>query len=197
MTLGVGHLGCFNEDLFLRDYGRYASLISGAIHKSSMGTTSSSQIQAAYAESCRPGLVSFVGQTGAGKSTLVRMLIKTATHRYEKMPIPIAGSPGQDLSTTAGIHLYADPNTIGSTRPILYADSQGLEGGSREPVATKYRLGRLASGSSQSHVQSVERHIIWANDDLRRSTDFAVTHLYPRILFTFSDVVLFIHRNPR
>jgi hypothetical protein len=134
----------------------------------------------------------------------VRLLIKTATQSLaDKVPCPVAGTPGQDLSTTAGIHLYADPNTIGSAKPILYADSQGSGGGTREPMAAIYRRARPSIASIQlselpaDAQHSVERHITWANDDITRSTEFAVTHLYTRILFTFSDVVLFIHRNPR
>jgi hypothetical protein len=134
----------------------------------------------------------------------MRLLIKTAKSSLAgKAPVPIAGAPDQDSSTTAGIHLYADPDTVGSAKPILYADSQGLDGGTREPMAAKYRRARSSITSTEHSLSSLdiqysaERQITWANDDTKRSTEFAVNRLYPRILFTFSDVVLFVHRNTR
>jgi hypothetical protein len=51
-----------DEDLVFQDYGRFADLIA---------EMASRKRQRRY-----PGLVSFVGQTGAGKSTLVRLLIE-------------------------------------------------------------------------------------------------------------------------
>lgn len=52
------------SDLLFQDYGRYANL---------MAQMSGRKRQVRY-----PGLVSFVGQTGAGKSTLVKLLIEVS-----------------------------------------------------------------------------------------------------------------------
>jgi energy-coupling factor transporter ATP-binding protein EcfA2 len=192
--------------LYLRDYGRYESLITGATTydpRSSRKPSSVLSQDTAAEQSCHPGLVSFVGQTGAGKSTLIKLLIRTAKHELARTaPAPISGDSEHTMSTTAGIHLYADPNTAGSDKPILYADSQGLDGGTTEPIALRYRRARSSVASTESFTSldtqySNNEKIRWANDDTTRSIEYAVNRLYPRILFTFSHVVLFIHRNPR
>jgi hypothetical protein len=41
------------------------------------------------------------------------------------------------------------------------------------------------------------RELHWAKSPLERTRQFIVAKFYPRLLFTFSDVVIFVHRNPR
>lgn len=43
----------------------------------------------------------------------------------------------------------------------------------------------------------VTRKIAWADTPATQKREFAVGQLYPRILYTFSDVVVFVLRNPR
>lgn len=44
----------------------------------------------------------------------------------------------------------------------------------------------------------VSRKISWALGDKEKSKrEFAVTELYPKVLYTFSDVVVFVLRNPK
>lgn len=38
---------------------------------------------------------------------------------------------------------------------------------------------------------------MWADTPQTQKREFAVGNLYPRILYTFSDVVVFVLRNPR
>jgi hypothetical protein len=42
------------------------------------------------------------------------------------------------------------------------------------------------------------RELVWASEDAsRRTRNFAVANLYPRLLFSFSDTIIFVLKNPR
>ncbi len=143
--------------------------------------------------------------TGAGKSTIIKLVIDLKT-KVERFPSPVVGAAGFDVPTSGDVHLYSDPQTYMSDNPILYADCEGLKGGEREPLGARLRrkdkpskVGRVDSFERQ--VQKIhhtsEREITWANTNAKRSREFTVTHLYPRLLYTFSDVVVFVLKNPR
>ena len=73
-----------------------------------------------------PRLVSFFGDTGTGKSTVIKNLCQILNNPFEQNRepgnVPVAGSQSQvEDSTTSGIHLYADPRTEWDPRPIIYA----------------------------------------------------------------------------
>ncbi|KXL44953.1 hypothetical protein M433DRAFT_145584 [Acidomyces richmondensis BFW] len=47
-----------------------------------------------------------------------------------------------------------------------------------------------------SHLSNLQvRSIQWANTDESRQCEYAVTALYPRLLYIFSDCVVFVLRN--
>lgn len=176
------------------DYGRYASLMASISPIESMGNR-------------YPQIVSFIGVTNAGKSTLIKMLVNhesqsVNTENRNMFPSPIVGSVVNDTVPTSGdVHLYADPSTHAEQLPILYADCEGFEGGERVPLGARSRHRRQLSDqesrdpSKPSHVHS--RTIEWANSEEARQREYAVTRLYPRLLYTFSDCVVFVLRNPK
>lgn len=177
-----------------QDYGRFTEL---------MGTTSPMRkglgFQEQWTEVGRdrrtPSLVSFVGQTGAGKSTLIKLLIDFAVGMNYQYSTPVIGPRGGHLPTSDDVHLYLEPRTADSTAPLLYADCEGLEGGEREPLAAMFKRKRRGE-TSRAEIIS-ERELHWANGPYSRSREFAVTNLYPRLLYAFSDVIVFVLRNPR
>lgn len=95
-----------------------------------------------------------------------------------------------------------DPRTAESEGPILYADCEGLEGGEREPLMAFLRKKRHRDIDPEEKALKnnkviSERELRWANSPLERSREFAVTNLYPRLPYTFSDVIVFVLKNPR
>jgi hypothetical protein len=123
----------------------------------------------------------------------------------QDFPSPVPGIAGRDLPTSEDVHLYADPLTVGSEYPILYADSEGLDGGEREPLAATFRKTRErreseSFGSESDYLPTrnyTEREVRWMTSKVKRTRQYAAGQLYPRVLFAFSDVVVFVHRNPR
>ncbi|KAK6860680.1 hypothetical protein PG995_004316 [Apiospora arundinis] len=198
-----------NEPLVFQDYGRFADLM--AITDPVRGQPSFMERWAEVDRDRRtPSLVSFVGQTGAGKSTLVKLLIDFGLNGLGFFPTPVVGPRGAHLPTSEDVHLYLDPRTCDSPGPLLYADCEGLEGGEREPLGAKFRRLRRAHKNNPSEVEAEaeaqaskaskiisERELEWASESRTRSREFAVTNLYPRLLYTFSDTIVFVLRNPR
>ena len=187
-----------------QDYGRYATLIANS---------ASSEHRTRF-----PRLVSFIGQTGAGKSTLVKMLIERQSfgiddpEKRRLFQCPIVGSSTNDSVPTSGdVHLYADPSTYFTTFPTLYADCEGLEGGENIPIGARRQdaeggIVRRRDDHSQEMNRSKkrwrisrgqERPIAWADSPAKQKRQYGVTELYPRLLYTFSDVVVFVLQNPK
>lgn len=130
-------------------------------------------------------------------------------------PSPVVGSVNDNIPVSANVHLYADPQTISTTEPGLYADCEGLEGGEGVPKAEASRMQDVASefnssrgllsesssrlrGAINKRGHRAARKLSWAMNDKEKSKrEYAVTELYPRVLYTFSDVVVFVLRNPK
>ncbi|KAF2773221.1 hypothetical protein EJ03DRAFT_323724 [Teratosphaeria nubilosa] len=172
------------------DYGRYASLMSSISPIESLGNR-------------YPQLVSFIGVTNAGKSTLIKLLVNhdadnTNADNRIMFPSPIVGSVVNDAVPTSGdVHLYADPATHAEQLPILFADCEGFEGGERIPLGARAKKQLLTRDdplrSGHVHTRTIE----WANTEETRQREYAVTALYPRLLYTFSDCVVFVLRNAK
>lgn len=184
-----------------QDYGRFATV---------MGESHAREV----AMERYPQLVTFIGETGAGKSSLVKMLIDrhdigSPVGGYYRTPVT---SSGYDrLPTTGDVHLYPEPSTYYSDTPLLLADCEGLNGGEMLPKALRYQTEEQGSldtfaGTSKARLEevrnrkmrkSVPRPIVWADTPQTQKREYAVSVLYPRILYSFSDVVVFVLRNPR
>jgi hypothetical protein len=146
--------------------------------------------------------------------TLIRLLIELFPDRLnagfkEYFPTPVVGMAGHDIPTSADVHLYMDPYTSESQAPILYADCEGIGGGEREPLAAVSRKRAVSdninSPSSSLPSRSISfanepyraRELQWLDSDEKGTRNFAVRNLYPRLLFAFSDIVVYVLRNPR
>ena len=150
-------------------------------------------------------------------STVVKMLIthqdmKTNQTATASLPTPVVGSINDAVPTSANVHLYGDPDTILTNTPLLYADCEGLEGGESAPKAESFKKqatlesalvyggvsGRTSHKKIQKKHHSVQMKLSWATGDEEKSKrEYAVTQLYPRLLYTFSDVVVFVLRNSK
>ncbi|KAL1582024.1 hypothetical protein WHR41_09394 [Cladosporium halotolerans] len=190
------------DQVLFDDYGRYATLVSDIARSTSMKTR-------------YPQLVSFVGVTNAGKSTLIKMLIHGRSvcadingNKSDKsdntmsscveFPSPVVGSLENDsLATSGDVHLYADPTTHADPLPVLYADCEGFEGGERSPLGSQPQLGSGDSQSATTRAWVNTRRVRWADTEEHRRREYAVTVLYPRLLYSFSDCVAFVLRNPK
>lgn len=141
--------------------------------------------------------------------------MKVNSSAKAKFPSPVVGSVNDNIPVSADVHLYADPETISSDVPLLYADCEGLEGGESSPRTETYSMqdrapenglprenssgyGPHSRGKILRKNNRVSRKISWAMDDKEKSKrEYAVTELYPKVLYTFSDVVVFVLRNPK
>lgn len=185
-----------------QDYGRFAALMD--ITNPARERTSLYNNWTNVDRDCRtPSLVSFVGQTGAGKSTLVKLLVDFHSQGTGSYDTPVVGSrTNNHIPTSDNVHLYLDPLTAYSSGPLLYADCEGLDGGEQEPQSSKLRKQRRLCNTNlprepPTAVKVVStRELRWAKES-RNTRGLTVAHLYPRILYTFSDVIVFVLRNPR
>jgi energy-coupling factor transporter ATP-binding protein EcfA2 len=178
-----------------QNYGRYQTIMADSL---------TAETGARY-----PQIVSFIGQTGAGKSTVVKMLIDhqkaLRTSTGQSFDSPVVSCLDSNVPTSADVHLYSDPGTWDQSRPVLYADCEGLEGGEIDPLAVKCRREEWNTGANavkkatlkKIHKVTRSTRLDWATSPEKRRRQFAVTELYPRILYTFSDVIVFVLRNAK
>jgi hypothetical protein len=133
---------------------------------------------------------------GAGKSAVVAMLIayqRSLTGKKYDDFLPVTGVPESPEPTTGDVQLYPDPATHTTKVPILYADCEGLSGGDKIPK------GLENSGLSDMARRGGRlKDIAWASV-LKggRKRQQIVTNLFPKLLYTFSDIVVFVTQAAR
>ncbi len=122
----------------------------------------------------------------------------------DSFPTPVTGRTADLVPTTGDVHLYSDPATYRGERPTLYADCEGMSGGEKLPmgIACKEKFEAAKSGPRLSRTISRTNKIRrkpleWANGTKSQSREYSVKRLYPRILYTFSDVIVFVLREAR
>lgn len=133
-------------------------------------------------------IVSFFGDTGTGKSTIIQNLIRNLSVA-EMFDVPVVGAASvSEMSTSGGIHVYRDPGTFTDGRPIVYAgeyyinhithvltdggpDCEGLRGDA-EPLANHLAVssGNASAGSGrtshsaratvQGHITRLANHVV-------------------------------------
>ena len=155
---------------------------------------------------------------GDGKSTIIKMLIgsqtTTAGSPKDDFPTPVVGGVGTSIPTSADIHLYADPDSQYTQFPRIYADCEGLKGGESIPMANRAMevdnlitevKKKVPAYSDEAYLRKMRekargakrRKLGFADTEEKCKREYTVRELYPRLLYTFSHVVVFVLDNER
>ncbi|KAE8443409.1 hypothetical protein EG329_001890 [Mollisiaceae sp. DMI_Dod_QoI] len=120
-----------------------------------------------------------------GKSTIIKNLIRHlsssdpfGTHfsSLDLFDIPVTGSSSESHnSTSGGVHVYLDPRSFASDRPIIYTDSEGLRGG--EPLANQLGAhSRPAHGRDRRDSSSTRAAVLHTVSRIRNSVAQTSSH---------------------
>ncbi|KAH6973107.1 hypothetical protein BKA56DRAFT_676892 [Ilyonectria sp. MPI-CAGE-AT-0026] len=127
-----------------------------------------------------PRLVTFVGESGVGKSTIIRGLMSArggVEADDQEGSLPAFSDVDPSKSTTGEVNLYADPETFETESPILFVDCEGIRG--TEPLAAQFQTRWYSK-----HATSTGRAK-------------AAEEIYPRFLYIFSDVICLVVKQTK
>jgi len=100
-----------------------------------------------------------------------------------------------DAPTSGDVHLFPDHRTYNEERPIYYADCEGFSGGKGVPIGSSVWQEVRKTRHHQHGVKTAVHEMSTKYSEKGR--DWVVKTLYPKALFTFSDVVVLVTRNFR
>ena len=145
---------------------------------------------------------------------LIELKKRGAGMSPEDFPTPVVGGIGTSIPTSADIHLYADPESQYTQFPRIYADCEGLRGGEKIPMAHRAMevdssrtdtKKKFETSSNDEHMRrfrerlqgAKRRKLVFAETEETRKREYTVREFYPRLLYTFSHVVVFVLHNER
>jgi len=101
-----------------------------------------------------------------------------------------------DSPTTGDVHLFPDPKSLKTDRPLFFADCEGFSGGNSAPLAARTKeSNKKFKHNHHPHRAKTRKREMATSEQYTRQ--WAVDELYPRILFTFSDIVCLVSKNLR
>lgn len=114
-----------------------------------------------------------------------------------KSPILYADCEGLDggEAIPRGVRHRSNQNPISDITASLGAST--MAGRSPRSSSRTSDFIERRSRRARNNRHSTQRDIAWAVTPETKKREYAVKKLYPRLLYTFSDVVVFVLRNPR
>jgi hypothetical protein len=120
--------------------------------------------------------------------------------QIQPIQTPVVGnSLSSNTPTSSDVHLYEDPWTKDLERPFFHADCEGIDGGNVTPVAGSVvaRGMKKLEKFGKIRRRRLRRLPLSWPDGKQKNRQWMVKEFYLRILFTFSEVVVFVTKNFR